>query len=54
MEGSNYIENILDEVVFIQNGSIRLHKSVEAIRVDEGKSIDTYFREVFIIFIIWI
>lgn len=44
------IENILDEVIFIQNGSIRVHKSVESIREDEKKSVDAYFREVFACF----
>lgn len=34
------IENILDEVIFIQNGQIRLSSSVEDIRAKEGKSID--------------
>lgn len=41
------IENILDEVVFIRNGQIHLVSSVEDIRAQEGKSIDTLFREVF-------
>jgi ABC-2 type transport system ATP-binding protein len=41
------IENILDEVIFIQNGQIRLASSVEDIRAREGKSVDTLFREVF-------
>ena len=41
------IENILDEVVFIQNGSIRLHSSVDNIREKDGKSVDALFREVF-------
>lgn len=41
------IENILDEVIFIQDGQIRLASSVEEIRAKEGKSIDTLFREVF-------
>lgn len=41
------IENILDEVIFIQEGQIRLSASVEDIRMKEGKSIDTLFREVF-------
>lgn len=41
------IENILDEVIFIQNGQIRLASSVEEIREKEGKSIDTLFREVY-------
>lgn len=41
------IENILDEVVFIQNGQIRFVSSVEDIRSNEGKSVDALFREVF-------
>lgn len=41
------IENILDEVIFIQNGQIRLASSVDDIRTNEGKSVDTLFREVF-------
>lgn len=41
------VENILDDVIFIQNGRIRLHASVEDIRIQQGKSIDELFREVF-------
>lgn len=41
------IEKVLDEIVFIKNGSITLHSSVDEIRSKEGKSIDTLFREVF-------
>ncbi len=41
------IENVLDEVIFIQNGRILLQSSVDDIRVKEGKSVDSYFREVF-------
>lgn len=41
------IENILDDVVFIQNGHIRLTSSVEDLREKEGKSVDSIFREVF-------
>lgn len=41
------IENVLDDVIFIQNGHIRLHTSVDAIREQEGKLVDTLFREVF-------
>ena len=41
------IENVLDDVIFIQNGHIRLHTSVDAIREQEGKSVDTLVREVF-------
>ena len=41
------IEQILDDVVFIKEGSIVLHKSVEDIRTECGKSVDELFREVF-------
>lgn len=41
------IEQILDEVLFIRNGHLVLHKSVEDIRAEEGKSVDELFREVF-------
>ena len=41
------IEKILDEVIFIKNGSIILHESASLIREREGTSVDEYFREVF-------
>lgn len=41
------IENILDEVLFIRNGKLLLQSSVEELREQQGKSVDTYFREVF-------
>lgn len=41
------IEKVLDEVVFIKNGHVTLHQSVDEIRSNEGKSIDALFREVF-------
>lgn len=41
------VEKILDEVIFIQNGHIRLSSSVENIREEKGTSIDALFREVF-------
>jgi len=41
------IEQVLDDVVFIQNGNITLHKSVDEIREENGKSVDELFREVF-------
>lgn len=41
------IENILDEVIFIQNGQIRLTSTVDDIRQNQGKSVDALFREVF-------
>lgn len=41
------IEKVLDEVVFIKNGNLVLHKSVDDIREENGKSVDEVFREVF-------
>ena len=41
------IERVLDDVVFISNGKIFLTKSVDEIRENEGKSVDTLFREIF-------
>ncbi len=41
------VENILDEVIFLQNGTIRLQSSVDELRQTEGKSVDALFREVF-------
>ncbi len=41
------IENILDEIVFIKNGQVMLHSDVEMLREQQGKSIDSLFREVF-------
>jgi ABC-2 type transport system ATP-binding protein len=41
------IEQVLDEVVFLQTGKLVLYNSVDAIREQHGKSVDAYFREVF-------
>lgn len=41
------IENILDQVIFIKEGQIALVSSVDEIREQQGKSVDTLFREVF-------
>ena len=41
------IEPVLDDVVMIQNGMLRLHKSVDAIHNETGKSVDQLFREVY-------
>ena len=40
------VENVLDDVVLIKNGSIFLYDSVENIREREQKSVDEMFREV--------
>lgn len=41
------VENILDEVIFIREGSILLQSSVDDLRIQNGKSVDHVFREVF-------
>lgn len=41
------VEQVLDEVVFISQGQIVLHKTVDEIREEQGKSVDQMFREVF-------
>ena len=41
------VENILDEVIFLKDGKVLLHDSVEAIRFVKKKSVDELFREVF-------
>lgn len=41
------IERVLDEVVFLKEGSMVLHEGVDAIREEHGKSVDMLFREVF-------
>jgi len=41
------IEPVLDEAVFISRGKIILHKGVDDIRAENGKSVDEVFREVF-------
>ncbi len=41
------IEQILDEAIFLQNGHIVMHDTVDNVRSQHGKSIDELFREVF-------
>ena len=41
------VEQVLDDVIFINHGQIVLHSSVDDIREQQGKSVDAYFREVF-------
>lgn len=41
------IESILDEVIFLRYGEVVLHAPVDAIREENGKSVDALFREVF-------
>ena len=41
------VEQVLDDVIFLQNGRVTLQSPVDAIREEKGKSVDQYFREVF-------
>ena len=41
------VEKVLDDVIFIRNGKMILHESVDQIRSEKGKSVDALFREVF-------
>ncbi len=41
------VEQVLDEVLFLQNGKLLMHRSVDSIREESGKSVDELFREVF-------
>ena len=41
------VEQVLDDVIFINHGQIVLKSSVDDIREQQGKSVDAYFREVF-------
>ena len=41
------VENVLDEAIFLRQGKIVLHESVDELKESTGKSVDEYFREVF-------
>lgn len=41
------VENVLDDVIFLQNGEVRLQSSVDDIREKNGQSVDSLFRELF-------
>ena len=41
------VEPVLDDVIFLREGHIELHESVDEIRKTRGVSVDTLFREVF-------
>ena len=41
------IEKVLDEAIFLKNGKVMLHETVDNIREQEGKSVDALFREIF-------
>lgn len=42
------VEPVLDEVIFLRYGHMVLYTSVDDIREQQGKSVDAYFREVFV------
>jgi ABC-2 type transport system ATP-binding protein len=41
------VENILDDVAFLNRGHLLLQSSADELRAREGKSVDAVFREVF-------
>ena len=41
------VEQVLDEAVFLRQGSVVLHESVDSIRERTGGSVDQLFREMF-------
>ena len=41
------IESVLDEVVFLKEGRVVLHRNADELREETGKNIDGLFREVF-------
>ena len=41
------VEKVLDEAVFLKEGKIMLHETVDNIREKEGRSVDALFREIF-------
>ena len=41
------VESVLDDVVFLKNGRVVLHRGADLIREETGKSVDALFREVF-------
>ena len=41
------VEQVLDDVIFLREGQIELHESVDEIRNEKGTSVDALFREVF-------
>ena len=41
------VEQILDEVIFLKQGKVMLHRDVDELRMEKKKSVDALFREVF-------
>ena len=41
------VEPVLDHIIFLQNGMVRLSESADELRNKSGKSVDMVFREVY-------
>lgn len=41
------VERVLDDAIFLKDGFVVRHESVDSIRETEGKSVDALFREIF-------
>ena len=41
------VEPVLDDIIFIKDGRILLHRNADELREEKGMSVDGYFREVF-------
>lgn len=41
------VESVLDDAIFLKEGKIHAFRSTEELRLTEGRSVDSYFREVF-------
>ena len=41
------VEKVLDEAIFLKQGKIMLHETVDNIRAREGRSVDALFRDIF-------
>ncbi len=41
------VEPVLDEAIFLQNGSIKLFKPIDEIRAENGQSVEGLFKEVY-------
>jgi len=41
------VENILDDVILMHSGHVVLQEPAEQLRAEKGKSVNSYFKEVF-------
>ena len=41
------VEQVLDDVLFLKDGMVALYNSAEAVRKENGKSVDEVFREIY-------